>query len=700
MTGRRKPPIVKRGLAPFGGKSQIVNLLALALVVGLSLFGRLWQNGTVPGGLHYDEAADGLIGQSILHGHWRIFYPEFSGKEPLYMLVLGLGQVIWGETTQAVRLPAAFVGAATIAASWWAFYALFRSVESQSRARRFAWLAALGLGVSYWHFHLSRLGYRAISLPLVELLAFAALWTAIRTRRFDWWVAAGLLNALILYTYLSARFAPLVLVAFGLYGLVFHRKQFLDYFKEQRRAVLVGAGVYLAGVAPMALYFVFNRRDFFDRANQVSIFQPLGEFPGKLFNSLGQVAQLISLRGSDDLKYNLPGRALFDWPLALFVYGGLLLAIWRWRRPVYGFLLIWLGVMLLPALLTTEANQPLRLGGAVPALFGLWAVGAVESWQWLSQKAKWGRWVGAVGLAGLLLFASVSTWQGYFDNWGKRPDLYYAFDQDYIDFARLTVADGRQQPGVVPVVVTESVLHPTMVFLEPTLKEARWLDLNRSLILPRELFEQNPPPAVDYFAGVRYLQNFKLPTFWEEWLRPNQLRVLPLAGYGGPGGAVYRYQPTKTLTLSDLPIQVRTCGDLNFDDNIRLLGYRMRQEGRNLQIDLFWQAQRATPDDFRMFVHLVGQAGSPDVLGIGDGNGAYSQAWRRGDVIIGHHEISLEPKVTLPGRYLLEVGLYNTTTLKRMPIRPLAASTAANCAPTLQSDPANSQALLPNFDLK
>ncbi len=681
-------------------QKESMQWVGLALVVGLALAWRLWAHERIPGGLHYDEAADGLIGKSVLDGRWRVFYPEFTGKEPFYMWLLALGEWVWGQNAEGVRLPAAFVGAATVGAAWWTARAIFTPVYGAARGVRLAWLAALSLGVSYWHFHLSRLGYRAILLPLVELLAFAALWTAISSRKRSWWIVAGLLNAAVLYTYLSARFVPMVLVAFGLYLVLFHRPALRAYARERRVALLSGGAAFVAGVAPLALYFTVNRREFFERTGQISIFQPLGAAPGKLWNGFVQSFQMISIAGSDDLKYTSPGRALFDWPLALFFYLGLALTLYQWKQPRPAFLLLWLGLMLLPAILSTEGNQPLRIGGAVPAFFVIWAVGFEAVWRWLAARLSWGWWGGLALATALLGFAAYSTHTEYFDRWGQRADLYYAFDQDYADFAHLTVRWSREHPRTVPVVVSESVQHPTMIYLEPSLEKGRWLDLNQSLILPREVFEQNPPPAVEYIGAVRYLGQFKLKAVWQEWLGKDQAAVLPQAAYGGPGGAIYRYSPKRTLTVQSLPMDVRTCGPVSFDQNITLLGYRTRQEGRTVSLDLFWQAQRATADDFRMYVHLVDRAGSSNLLGIGDANGAYSQAWRTGDVIIGHHEIKLDERATLPGRYLVEVGLYNTASLKRMSLVATSASPAPDPACTIQPDPANNQVLLTNFTLK
>ena len=60
--------------------------------------------------------------------------------------------------------------------------------------------------------HLSRIGLRAILLPLLLALAF---WLAAEAYRRDsvrGWLAAGLVYGAAFYTYLAARFTPLLIL--------------------------------------------------------------------------------------------------------------------------------------------------------------------------------------------------------------------------------------------------------------------------------------------------------------------------------------------------------------------------------------------------------------------------------------------------------------------------------------------------------
>ena len=54
------------------------------------------------------------------------------------------------------------------------------------------------------------------------------------------------------------------------------------------------------------------------------------------------------------------------------------MAVWRWQgRPAYRLLLLWLGVMILPATLARDsAPNTVRMIGAVPAISICWWLSA------------------------------------------------------------------------------------------------------------------------------------------------------------------------------------------------------------------------------------------------------------------------------------------------------------------------------------
>ncbi len=122
-----------------------------------------------------------------------------------------------GDSLFALRLMSAFLGILTVAATFWLGAEIFAD-------RRIALVAAALLAVSFWHVLFSRLGFRAISQPLLQALTVAALFRGLRRQSWMWLVVAGVALGLTAYTYLAARIFPLVLLV-SLLPLIFSRSK-------------------------------------------------------------------------------------------------------------------------------------------------------------------------------------------------------------------------------------------------------------------------------------------------------------------------------------------------------------------------------------------------------------------------------------------------------------------------------------------
>ena len=120
----------------------------------------------------------------------------------------------------------------------------------------------------------------------------------------------------------------------------------------------------------------------------------------------------------------------------------------------------------------------------------------------------------------------------------------------------------------------------------------------------------------------------------------------------------------------------RACGDsdVNFANDVTLVGYRIdsaAKPGQSLSMTLFWRAKRPSRANYQIFVHLVKELDAKQRWGQQDANGAFSQAWQAGDVIIGQY--SLEVEADAPGgEYLMQIGLYDLAD-RRHPRAPIVA---------------------------
>ena len=118
--------------------------------------------------------------------------------------------------------------------------------------------------------------------------------------------------------------------------------------------------------------------------------------------------------------------------------------------------------------------------------------------------------------------------------------------------------------------------------------------------------------------------------------------------------------------------------DFRLGAAIRLTGYDLKQDTDSFQVTLHWQAEQSPEIDYTVFLHLIDEQGS--LLGQHDGpprDGAYPTSWwLTGDIVVDRHTIHLEEPLSNPVQLL--VGIYDPTTLKRLPAYDGAGRRLAN----------------------
>ncbi len=110
--------------------------------------------------------------------------------------------------------------------------------------------------------------------------------------------------------------------------------------------------------------------------------------------------------------------------------------------------------------------------------------------------------------------------------------------------------------------------------------------------------------------------------------------------------------------------------DVNFGEEIALLGYDLRREGDTLRLTLHWQAQPRPAADRTVFVHLFDPATERIAAQVDSPprGGAYpTSQWAPGEVVSDEVVMSL---ASVPaGSYRLAVGLYGPGDAPRLPAR-------------------------------
>jgi len=424
-------------------------------IIAIAIFFRFYQLDLTPPGLWPDEAANGVDALKALDNHdFKIFYPANNGREGSFINLQALSIYLFGATPLSLRLVSAIMGVLTVIGLYFLARELFN--------RRIAYMASFFLAISFWHVSFSRIGFRAIMLPLILVWAFYFLWRGLRSGRFNEFLMAGVIGGLGFYTYFSFRIAPLIVLAVFANHWLYLKKDFLRAkYEYARNQLLRGFALLMLTVIiislPLGVYFYTHQRDFLKREGRpISVFaqeQPLKELGLSTIKTLG----MFNFVGDHNQRHNIPGWPQLSLPIGLFFAIGFLRELSHWLHRKHGhfstlhtFLFSWFFVMLLPGFLSTEAPHALRTIGVVPVVM----IFAAQGFWWLIDLVarlhqssdphfranklvykKESRFI--VSLTILIFVASLGflEYSRYFKIWALEPSLPDAFSQKLVNIA-------------------------------------------------------------------------------------------------------------------------------------------------------------------------------------------------------------------------------------------------------------------------
>ena len=670
-----------------------IGFVVLLFLVALLL--RTWQLDRFPPGLYNDEAAYGMDGRALLAGDLRIFYERNNGREPLFIYLLALAFQSLGATAYAIRLTAAVVGAVTVVTSYWMVRELFRFAPEMNTqpARWFAAWTALFLTFSYWHLSLSRVGFRAVTLPLALTIAFALFWIVWRRLRTPggvrWPLAilAGLAQSLPLYTYTAGRMAPLlfaITVAFT--WLLANR------FAIDRSRLLKTAGVMalaaLAGALPLLRYFTQHPAAFGAHAFEVSVLntQYAGDNPLlALLASSVRTFLLFGVLPDENLRHNPAQISVFDPLLAAWLLLGVGLAIYHWRRLTTLFVVAWLLLLAAPAILSSEGvPHSLRMIGMLPVVYVLPLL--AMAWVALRASRRFQPLLRWLPLPFLLVAAFVGV-TSYFGAWTPIERFRGAFRTDYADFARtLAASDTAETLWVLPLVDAQALTDGkfnTIDFFQrdpgafatlPVEEATAAAELERLTTGRRFVNVLRPADAPELQATSWLFADVK--GLFELLLRRNS--VAASATTGEMAGIPYTAYTLDDARDFALPPTERPVTDAVFGDMFQLTGANLGggnqwawQDGtltlpadRPLWVVLRWAAIADAPTTQHK-TSLVLRDAEGNIMGQSD---ALLVSDRQPGVLDSTYQVLDLPPGTAPGRYTLELRVYEDETGRGYPV--------------------------------
>jgi hypothetical protein len=662
MTDETLPILPSPGLGSPLLEVKYRHWLALLCILLLGTFLRLFQLDAIPPGFHYDEAFNALQARDVVSGANRpIFFTGNFGEEPMQMYVEAVVFALAGQSPWSARFSDVILGLLLIPSLYFCARAFFPHLKLIA-------LAAAFIGATlYWAINFSRIAIETNSLPWVLTLSAGSLAMAHATRDSKWGAASGILFGTTLYTYLASRAYPLVVLLWFAYLVVFHRNE----LRPRLRTWFVMALFAALTVAPLALFFWANPLALTGRSGQVLTIDQMG-------TNLARSAAMFFFVGDTDPRDNLPGRPALDFFLAVLFLIGLIVTIARAKKPTYAFLLIWLVVMTLPSAVTEFAPNFRRAIGALPAVAIVCSVGV--DWLWsLTQPStvrdrRETRWYGQrlmsaakrpsllttrVVLRLLLTFGfAYSAWSSvgdYFHAWGASSGLYYSFDAGLLQVAQTLV----ERPAGEQICVSPDYHdHPTVLWAMNGRAYSAF-DGRRVAVLPNSAL-----PAT--CAIITYEdQTFSIAHFF-----PGAQRLATINDFEGKPYAQVFYIPAGTLPK----ISPQHRLDARVGDAVRVLGYDLTREGERIDLQVYWRAERAMPEDYTVFVHLIGPQNPTTASPVWaqddaqPGHGTFpTSRWLAGETIIDRYAIRL-PTGAPPAAYHFEIGMYLLSTGGRLPV--------------------------------
>ena len=448
-------------------------ILALLGIMILAVFLRFYALDQFPPGLYPDEAVNGTDALGALEtGNFKVYYPNNNGREGLFINCLAIAFKFLGVSIPVFRMVPALIGSLTVLAVFFLGKEMFGLSAGL--------IASFLVATSYWHLNFSRVGFRAIFVPLILSLTFYLLFLGYRksreikgNKKFVWqknwliFLLAGLVFGVGFHTYIAFRIAPAVIAVFFLFLLLVNFKKPSTWMKLIIFPTLFFAlGTFLTALPIFYDFWKYpehlNARQDDNSISVLDLKNNNGNLPLALSKTFLVTLSQFFFRGDMNWRHNLPPNPLLSPFVSLMLFSGIIFSILVFLKSLlksllpkgkqksvlpdkvktvkYGTLLAWFVVMLAPAFLTVEGlPHALRSIGSLPAVFIIASlpITLLLKAEWLAGKNKKRSWFspgikkGVIFLA--LLLTLVSTVINYFFVWGISSDASGAFEKRLVN---------------------------------------------------------------------------------------------------------------------------------------------------------------------------------------------------------------------------------------------------------------------------
>jgi hypothetical protein len=419
-----------------------------------------------------------------------------------------------------------------------------------------------------------------VVLPLLQVLAVYAVDRGVRARSIPWAAVAGVVLGLLPYTYIPGQIFPAVVLFWLVLVLLFRRQRSAGSLKR----LAIAGGLALLVALPFILFAVRNTEAAYTRVGELNyeLTQLMAGNWRPAWRSTRAVLRMFTWAGDPMWRYNPSLRPVFDWVTGGFFYLGVLVSLARIRERGSLLLVIWLPLMLTPAMLTGASPSFLRSSGALVAIYILPAVGADFVWQlgerWLGRLASYAfPLLAVVGLA----LVGADTWHDYFIDWPSHYQVCHTYESDLAAAARYL--DHYEDPEIPAWISSEYAydLSPLLFGLQSDrTQDPRWFVGTQGTVWPS--------PAHGQDVLVMFTESAPANPVAQEVLAP-YLIYQEEAPYGEPHLWVYRIPGS---ALEEMPWQPQHSLTGQFAHGVEVLGYdaaTQAERGGTANFTLYWR---------------------------------------------------------------------------------------------------------------
>jgi 4-amino-4-deoxy-L-arabinose transferase-like glycosyltransferase len=395
----------------------------------LALFLRFYQLSSNPPSLNWDEVSHGYNAYSLLNtgkDQWGVTFPFFNfrayGDYPmvlnLYLTIPSI--IVFGLNEFSIRFPSALFGTALVVVSYFLGKIFFSS-------KREALLLMFLVAISPWTILPSRAVFQSNSAQFFLVLGLTLFLYSV-SRFKPWLLFFGLLTlAVSSYGYHNTRiFVPLFFPIL----ILFYQKEIKKLFTLNRKVVIISFLIFLTltlfqlsnlfsgdsrarskwvfAIDEGAIGYINERRSSFGNSFLGRVVYNKGTY--LIVKSASNFASYLwpdnlFFKGGTQYQFSIPNYGvLYSLWMPFFYLGLLLVIIGCYKREKNSiFLVFWLIIGLVPAIITKDSFQVIRATTILPLPMIFIVIGIKKLEEILSGKEKISRLVIGLFIGGSLV---------------------------------------------------------------------------------------------------------------------------------------------------------------------------------------------------------------------------------------------------------------------------------------------------------